>query len=1556
MEHIKFLKGDAEYNLPSDTQVLNYYLSSLPKAYGSHAMDQGGAGTKGHNKTLDTAQAYYIKYEDLRLQNNMSRPEENYKIPKAFSHLGESRVKPAVEVNALTSNINATSSKASGEITGNNNSKESSSSNNGNGNNRSSKKGNGKYKNQKSHKSSDRNPKEHLTDVSNVPCTFYNITTGTGCARGNRCRYKHGNTPGRISGNPNSNNNSNGNRQKDPLIPTGGDRHLRLCRAIKQGKTCKFGADCWYSHDKSQFNVNVLSKGDIAREAASSSSATSATMAISHQPHANQASVPYVANSVPSYPSQAFHHHVAQMTIGGEQMETRVIDGQLYRKVNVLTVNQGVLTSSYPTRKVILDTGAQIHCTNGDDDRRKVTQVTAIVCNGVSSTQAISTAVTSPMFSDPFYIIKDSRMDIISMGLARKDYTICVSSDANTIVLTHKRQAHWVLTFKLEDNLYVLDRNSMTMLEKDIAVIAHEEHVNAITRIQQVPPGYKRTSWNSRPYQEGSIPAKIHIYHQLHQALHHPSDSSLKAFLKSEWTKLFPLKADEVDECRAHLGECMECSLGKAKTRLNPLHIVGVPPTRIGEKVVSDIFTIGKHLFIGFWDCYSNMGFIYPVAAKTLLLEATREVMNEFAKAHHGISKIVSDHEIIYTSLAGLAPIQVQQRAPGTHEHAAERHIQLLQQRLRAAMASLIYTLPDNLLPYAVVDIQNTLNYMPTRNHKTPPYSVFYGLPVVYNGHVQLKFGAAVMVNIPINQLNNRPATTPRALPAIVIGRDNGSPGLLRMYTTNSTHVSGYAMYELTSTFDIMRLFGVNTFRGNPSAFNHLFNSHPIQDSEPVMAEGVETNDISMSTNSASNGNRDNSAADNVGIMKAGHDTSSMVTGPPPIAEEDDAQTTEMVSEHTDLHSSTDNNIISGQDVEPTIPENDDGQSQSTYGDAVGTSASTPGTGQPNVQRPHAPSPDNSGDLEQTSDDQPDSTSIIAKPGKRSLPENYEEVLRRSTRVRSKVIRLLTVQALDQFIVDVANLTIDEAMAKHPDASAEAIVAELQQMVDLKVWSYVKHNDISLYQNGVSKPIPSRLFIKEKISANGIFEKIKARLVAGGHKQGKGSAAETYAPTADAATILIVLSVAIREARFIRTYDIKGAYLHASLSGDKVYMRLDARVADFLVKADPLAKQYRHANGTILVTLDKALYGLIQSANLWYKLIKSTLEENGYVNKELSDRCLFIKNTNHGMIHVTVTVDDVLATSTRESDLDDLQAILTHKFQKIVTNKVTDNDFHLNHLGIHINYNRLQGVVELSQPHYIDKLLSDNKITTGKSYPMLPETLNHKDDTPACDVDTYRSEIYRVMYLATRTRPDILFACSLLATRVLKPTMRDWNAYLHILQYLYTTKHLCLTFRQGTMSVSSYIDAAYNMHEDAKSHSGAACFVNDSSGAISSKSTKQKTTADSSCAAEIIALSTYAKQAIWFKGVLNALGCQVEKIIIHQDNQSTIQLANNGPTARGKSKWMDVRYFSVKELVDTGMIKIQYCPTREQLADILTKPLTGAQFIVLRDRLLGISA
>ena len=45
--------------------------------------------------------------------------------------------------------------------------------------------------------------------------------------------------------------------------------------------------------------------------------------------------------------------------------------------------------------------------------------------------------------------------------------------------------------------------------------------------------------------------------------------------------------------------------------------------------------------------------------------------------------------------------------------------------------------------------------------------------------------------------------------------------------------------------------------------------------------------------------------------------------------------------------------------------------------------------------------------------------------------------------------------------------------------------------------------------------------------------------------------------------------------------------------------------------------------------------------------------------------------------------------------------------------------------------------------------------------------------------------------------------------------------------------------------------------------------------------------------------------------------------------------------------------FFVKQYLDDGVMKIEHCPTKEMLADILTKPLVGEHFRILRDMLLG---
>lgn len=75
-----------------------------------------------------------------------------------------------------------------------------------------------------------------------------------------------------------------------------------------------------------------------------------------------------------------------------------------------------------------------------------------------------------------------------------------------------------------------------------------------------------------------------------------------------------------------------------------------------------------------------------------------------------------------------------------------------------------------------------------------------------------------------------------------------------------------------------------------------------------------------------------------------------------------------------------------------------------------------------------------------------------------------------------------------------------------------------------------------------------------------------------------------------------------------------------------------------------------------------------------------------------------------------------------------------------------------------------------------------------------------------------------------------------------------------------------------------------------------------------------------------------------------------ESTVIFCDNSSTIKLARN-PMMHGKSKHIDVRYHFLRELVNDGVVHLQFCGTRQQIAIIFTKPLKLELFRELRRRL-----
>ena len=109
--------------------------------------------------------------------------------------------------------------------------------------------------------------------------------------------------------------------------------------------------------------------------------------------------------------------------------------------------------------------------------------------------------------------------------------------------------------------------------------------------------------------------------------------------------------------------------------------------------------------------------------------------------------------------------------------------------------------------------------------------------------------------------------------------------------------------------------------------------------------------------------------------------------------------------------------------------------------------------------------------------------------------------------------------------------------------------------------------------------------------------------------------------------------------------------------------------------------------------------------------------------------------------------------------------------------------------------------------------------------------------------------------------------------------------------------------------------------------------------AVSWSSKKQPSTALSSTEAEYLALTHSAKEAIWIQSLLDDLGIPfLGAMTLLGDNQGALALAIN-PTFHARTKHICVRHHFIRECVATGNIRLQYTPTNDQMADILTKGL-----------------
>ena len=184
-------------------------------------------------------------------------------------------------------------------------------------------------------------------------------------------------------------------------------------------------------------------------------------------------------------------------------------------------------------------------------------------------------------------------------------------------------------------------------------------------------------------------------------------------------------------------------------------------------------------------------------------------------------------------------------------------------------------------------------------------------------------------------------------------------------------------------------------------------------------------------------------------------------------------------------------------------------------------------------------------------------------------------------------------------------------------------------------------------------------------------------------------------------------------------------------------------------------------------------------------------------------------------------------------------------------------------------------------------------------------------------------------------------------------TQQDYEKLIRVLKYLYGTQKwgIILEGTDDLLNLKIFIDASYGVHADGKSHTGLVLMMG--RGVIICKSVKQKINTKSSTEAELVALSDSISMAIWCRNFLEEQGYDMPPASVFQDNQSTIAMVRAGKPTSDRTRHVNIRFFFVADREKAGEIAIEYLPTKEMLADALTKPLQGELFLKLRKQLLN---
>eukprot|EP01038_Epipyxis_sp_PR26KG_P018905 gene18905-26771_t len=278
------------------------------------------------------------------------------------------------------------------------------------------------------------------------------------------------------------------------------------------------------------------------------------------------------------------------------------------------------------------------------------------------------------------------------------------------------------------------------------------------------------------------------------------------------------------------------------------------------------------------------------------------------------------------------------------------------------------------------------------------------------------------------------------------------------------------------------------------------------------------------------------------------------------------------------------------------------------------------------------------------------------------------------------------------------------------------------------------------------------------------------RLVAGGHQQDKSAYENLSSPTIAMQSVFMIFAIAQHEKRYIVCLDIEGAYLNADMGPNEVLMKLDPFVSEILISMYSEYGEYLNPyDKCIYVKLNKALYGCVESAKLFYLHVKKSLNGIGFVENQY-DPCVFNKTVDGNQITIGVHVDDLVITCVSNVLIKEFIRQLEDIYKKV---KISEGK---NHKYLGMTFIIDDSSVKVDMADCIREIIEENGVTGTATSPASNKLFAIDENSILLSVDdkeSFHTNFAKLLYVSKRARPDILTAVSLLTSRVQNPNVED---------------------------------------------------------------------------------------------------------------------------------------------------------------------------------------